>query len=68
MLRGSSTAAHSNAVLAAIASDARPAPACRRAPSRSSPAATATSCAELAQQEGVVDLIIPRGGEGLKAR
>ena len=30
------------------------------------PAATATSCAQLATQDGVVDLIIPRGGEGLK--
>ena len=33
---------------------------------RSSPAAAARSCAELATQDGVVDLIIPRGGEGLK--
>ena len=45
VLRGSSTAAHSNAVLAQVASRRRPAPACPRARSRSSPAATATSCA-----------------------
>ena len=38
--------------------------ACPRARSRSSPAATATSCAQLATQDGVVDLIIPRGGRG----
>jgi glutamate-5-semialdehyde dehydrogenase len=42
VLRGSSTAAHSNAVLAQVAS------------------------AAVATQDGVVDLIIPRGGDGLK--
>ena len=41
-------------------------PGCPPARSRSSPAATATSCEQLATQDGVVDLIIPRGGEGLK--
>ncbi len=41
-------------------------PACRATSSRWSPAAAARSCAELATQAGVVDLIIPRGGEGLK--
>ena len=67
VLRGSSTAAHSNAVLAQIASEAADAGRrARRARSRSSPAAAARSCAELATQDGVVDLIIPRGGEGLK--
>ena len=46
VLRGSSTAAHSNAVLAQVAAPRRPpAPASPRARSRSSPAATATSCA-----------------------
>jgi len=67
VLRGSSSAAHSNAVLAAIASDA--------AASAGVPAGAVSLVAgggreelfELATQEGVVDLIIPRGGEGLKA-
>jgi glutamate-5-semialdehyde dehydrogenase len=67
VLRGSSTAEHSNAVLASIASEA----AVR--------AGVADGCvglvagggrdelAELATQTDTVDLIIPRGGEGLKA-
>ena len=67
VLRGSSSAAHSNAVLAR-----------GRAPRRSRraglPAGSLSlvagggreELAELAGQEGVVDLIIPRGGEGLK--
>ncbi|HEX2016091.1 MAG TPA: glutamate-5-semialdehyde dehydrogenase [Solirubrobacteraceae bacterium] len=67
VLRGSSTAAHSNAVLAGLAARA------------SSEAGVPTGAitlvagggreelAELATQEGIVDLIIPRGGEGLKA-
>jgi glutamate-5-semialdehyde dehydrogenase len=67
VLRGSSTAAHSNGVLAAIASDA--------ASSAGLPEGSVSLVAgggrdelrELAQQEGLVDLIIPRGGEGLKA-
>src|SRR5919199_4763834 len=66
VLRGSSSAAHSNAVLAAVAREA------------AESAGLAAGClalvagggreelAELAGQEGVVDLIIPRGGEGLK--
>jgi len=67
VLRGSSTAAHSNGVLASIASDA--------ASSAGLPEGSVSLVAgggrdelrELAQQEGLVDLIIPRGGEGLKA-
>jgi glutamate-5-semialdehyde dehydrogenase len=67
VLRGSSTAAHSNAVLAAIAAEAAVA------------AGLPVGCvglvagggrgelAELATQTDDVDLIIPRGGEGLKA-
>ncbi len=66
LLRGSSSAAHSNAVLARIAREA------------AAEAGLPDGClalvagggreelAELATQEGVVDLIIPRGGEGLK--
>src|SRR3954467_6244228 len=67
VLRGSSSAAHSNAVLAGIASDA--------AVSAGLPAAAVSlvagggreELAELATQEGGGDLIIPPGGEGLKA-
>jgi glutamate-5-semialdehyde dehydrogenase len=64
VLRGSSSAAHSNAVLAAQA-----------AAEAGLPAGAIVlvagggreELAELATQEGVVDLIVPRGGEGLKA-
>jgi glutamate-5-semialdehyde dehydrogenase len=67
VLRGSSSAAHSNAVLAAIAAEA--------AEGAGAPAGAILlvagggreELAELATQSGVVDLIIPRGGEGLKA-
>ena len=66
VLRGSSSAAHSNAVLAGIAAQA--------AQESGLPAGSVSlvagggrdELAELATQEGVVDLIIPRGGEGLK--
>src|SRR6476620_5473110 len=67
VLRGSSSAAHSNAVLASIAAEAA-------AQAGVPPGAIVLvagggreELAELATQEGVVDLIIPRGGEGLKA-
>ena len=67
VLRGSSTAAHSNAALAGIAIEA--------AESAGLPAGAMAlvagggteELAELATQTGVVDLIIPRGGERLKA-
>jgi glutamate-5-semialdehyde dehydrogenase len=67
VLRGSSSAAHSNAVLAAVAAQA--------ATDAGVPAGAIVlvagggreELAELATQEGVVDLIVPRGGEGLKA-
>jgi glutamate-5-semialdehyde dehydrogenase len=67
VLRGSSSAAHSNAVLASIAGEA--------ATGAGAPAGAVSlvagggreELAELATQDGVVDLIIPRGGEGLKA-
>ncbi|MFL5862109.1 MAG: glutamate-5-semialdehyde dehydrogenase [Solirubrobacteraceae bacterium] len=67
VLRGSSSAAHSNAVLAAVASDA--ASAAGLPPGAMSLVAGGgrEELAELATQTGVVDLIIPRGGEGLKA-
>ncbi len=67
VLRGSSTAAHSNAVLAAVVSEA--------ALAAGLPAGCVSPVAgggreelsELATQTDTVDLIIPRGGEGLKA-
>jgi glutamate-5-semialdehyde dehydrogenase len=67
VLRGSSSAAHSNAVLAAVAA--------RAAADAGVPEDAIVlvagggreELAELATQEGVVDLIVPRGGEGLKA-
>jgi glutamate-5-semialdehyde dehydrogenase len=67
VLRGSSSATHSNAILSAVASDA--------ALGAGLPAGAMSlvaggghqELAELATQTGVVDLIIPRGGEGLKA-
>ena len=67
VLRGSSSAAHSNAVLAAVAA--------RAAAEAGVPAGAIVlvagggreELAELATQEGIVDVIVPRGGEGLKA-
>jgi glutamate-5-semialdehyde dehydrogenase len=67
VLRGSSSATHSNAVLASVAAAA--------VAGAGLPGAAVTLVAgggreeltELATQDGVVDLIIPRGGEGLKA-
>src|SRR4051812_43884409 len=66
VLRGASIAAHSNAVLAAVARTA--------VESAGLPAASVSlvagggreELAELATQSSYVDLIIPRGGEGLK--
>jgi glutamate-5-semialdehyde dehydrogenase len=67
VLRGSSTAAHSNMVLAQVAQDA--------VASVGLPAGAISIVAggdrdelrQIAIQEGLVDLVIPRGGEGLKA-
>src|SRR5215213_315727 len=66
VLRGSSTAAHTNAVLAQVAAGA--------VASAGIPAAAISLVSggdrdelrEIATQDGVVDLIIPRGGDGLK--
>ncbi len=70
VLRGSSSAAHSNAVLATIAAEAAMG-AGRGAIARGAIGLVAgggrEELAELATQDGVVDLIFPRGGEGLKA-
>jgi glutamate-5-semialdehyde dehydrogenase len=67
VLRGSSSAAHSNAVLAAVASDAATAAGLPAGAMSLIAGGEREELAELATQAGVVDLIIPRGGEGLKA-
>ena len=67
LLRGSSSAAHSNAVLAAVAREAvEAAGLARRRRCRSWRAAGATSSPSSPARRALVDLIIPRGGEGLK--
>jgi glutamate-5-semialdehyde dehydrogenase len=66
VLRGSSSAAHSNAVLAEVAADAVSAAGLPAAAISLVAGGGREELAELATQEGVVDLIIPRGGEGLK--
>ncbi len=74
VLRGSSAARHSNAVLASVAVAAATEaglPAAAMAllggDDRGSAGEASGQLAELATQTGIVDLIIPRGGEGLKA-
>jgi glutamate-5-semialdehyde dehydrogenase len=67
VLRGSSTAAHSNAVLAEVA---RGAVAATGVPEDAVSILTGgdrDELRELATQDDLVDLVIPRGGEGLKA-
>jgi len=66
VLRGSSAAARSNAVLVQIASAAAAATGLPDA-SVSLVQGGREDIAELATQTGTVDLIVPRGGEGLKA-
>jgi glutamate-5-semialdehyde dehydrogenase len=67
VLRGSSTAAHSNAVLAAIASQAAVAAGLPEGCIGLVAGGGREELAELATQEDAIDLLIPRGGEGLKA-
>ncbi|HVF80276.1 MAG TPA: glutamate-5-semialdehyde dehydrogenase [Solirubrobacteraceae bacterium] len=70
VLRGSSSAAHSNAVLATIAAEAASAAGGGGIPGGAIGLVAGggrEELAELATQDGVVDLIFPRGGEGLKA-
>jgi glutamate-5-semialdehyde dehydrogenase len=67
VLRGSSSAAHSNAVLAGIAGEAAMAAGLPAGAMSLLTGGDRAELAELATQTGVVDLIIPRGGEGLKA-
>jgi glutamate-5-semialdehyde dehydrogenase len=66
VLRGSSSAAHSNAVLAGVAAEAAEAAGLPAGALALVAGGGREELAELAGQEGVVDLIIPRGGEGLK--
>ncbi|HEX3317851.1 MAG TPA: glutamate-5-semialdehyde dehydrogenase [Solirubrobacteraceae bacterium] len=66
VLRGSSSAAHSNAVLAAVARAAVAAAGLPEAAVSLVAGGGREELAELATQDGLVDLIIPRGGEGLK--
>ena len=66
VLRGSSSAAHSNAVLALIASEAAVAAGLPHGCVSLVAGGGREELAELATQTGNVDLIIPRGGEGLK--
>jgi glutamate-5-semialdehyde dehydrogenase len=67
VLRGSSVAAHSNAVLAAIASEAAVAAGLPDGCVGLVAGGGREELAELATQNDTLDLIIPRGGEGLKA-
>ncbi|HEY1539882.1 MAG TPA: glutamate-5-semialdehyde dehydrogenase [Solirubrobacteraceae bacterium] len=67
VLRGSSSATHSNAVLATIASEAATAAGVPDGAIGLVAGGGREELAELATQDGVVDLIFPRGGEGLKA-
>ncbi|MDP1847733.1 MAG: glutamate-5-semialdehyde dehydrogenase [Solirubrobacteraceae bacterium] len=67
VLRGSSSAAHSNAVLAAIAAQAASSAGVPDGAIGLVAGGGRAELAELATQDGVVDLIFPRGGEGLKA-
>jgi glutamate-5-semialdehyde dehydrogenase len=67
VLRGSSTAAHSNAVLAQVASSAVSAAGVPEGAISIVSGGARDELRQIATQDGVVDLIIPRGGEGLKA-
>jgi glutamate-5-semialdehyde dehydrogenase len=67
VLRGSSSAAHSNAVLAGVAAEAVVAAGLPHGSLSLVAGGGREELSELATQTGVVDLIIPRGGEGLKA-
>jgi glutamate-5-semialdehyde dehydrogenase len=67
VLRGSRTAAHSNAVLARIAAEATVEAGVPAGALALVSGGGHAELAELATQNDTVDLIIPRGGEGLKA-
>jgi glutamate-5-semialdehyde dehydrogenase len=67
VLRGSSMAAHSNGALAAVAREAIALAGLPGDAISIIGGGDRSDLERLATQEGVVDLIIPRGGEGLKA-
>jgi glutamate-5-semialdehyde dehydrogenase len=67
VLRGSSMATHSNAVLAAVAIEAGLSAGLPEGAMALVAGGGHEELSELATQSGVIDLIIPRGGEGLKA-
>jgi len=67
VLRGSSMAAHSNAILASVAIEAGLSAGLPEGAMSLVAGGGHDELAELATQSGVIDLIIPRGGEGLKA-
>ena len=67
VLRGSSSAMHSNAVLAGVASRAAAGAGLPEHAISLIGGGDRDELTQLATQTGVVDLIIPRGGEGLKA-
>ena len=67
VLRGSSAASHSNAVLAAIARDAIGEAGLPEGALGLVAGGGHEELSELATQDEYVDLIVPRGGEGLKA-
>lgn len=67
VLRGSSMAAHSNAILAQVAAEAIAEAGVPSAAISLVSGGDREELRQLATQDGVVDLIIPRGGEGLKA-
>ncbi len=67
VLRGSSAAARSNAVLASLATTAATAAGMPDGALELVAGGGRDEIAELATQSGLVDLIVPRGGEGLKA-
>ncbi len=62
VLRGSSSATHSNAILVEVAAEHAPVPGAVQLVAGGG----REELAELATQDGLVDLIIPRGGDGLK--
>jgi glutamate-5-semialdehyde dehydrogenase len=66
VLRGSSTAARSNAVLAQIVAEAGEGAGLPEGSVSLIAGGGREELSELARQDGLVDLIIPRGGEGLK--
>jgi glutamate-5-semialdehyde dehydrogenase len=66
VLRGSSTAAHSNAVLAQVAAGAVQWAGIPEGAISIVTGGDRDELRQLATQDGMVDLIIPRGGEGLK--